>query len=387
MLSEPTGHAVLISTFTTSTRLLALLQAHGAPSQKITETLGSIREMTGAAVVFWFNQRTGEVIQSPASPPDAEEACRNFARRLLAESDTSKGGILSKDLTGKRRIADLPAHSAVAACVTPSKGFWIVAVSPTADQPFAEPELKMIALAGAMLRKQLHYDTRMEDVRSSIFELVRCLATVVDAKDSCTAGHSDRVSQIAARLGRKLGLSSKEVNDLRVAGLLHDVGKIGIRDDILTKPEKLTAEEFEHIQQHPVIGDRIVSTIRYLAHLRPGVRNHHERYDGRGYPDQLAGEDIPLMARILAVADSVDAMMSPRCYRKALTPPQIDQILHKFSGTQWDPCIVESFMSCRHEIYPPIYQKGVNDSTQHAIDEIVIAMKDDSSLTFSSLCR
>src|SRR5439155_8767642 len=140
-------------------------------------------------------------------------------------------------------------------------------------------------------------------------------------------------------------------SDLYLAGLLHDVGKIGIRDDVLQKPGRLTAEETAHIQEHPVIGDRLVCHIKPLQHLRPGVRNHHERWDGRGYPDGLAGEDIPLQARILAVADSCDAMMSARPYRSALPPVRIDAIMLEGAGSQWDPRVVEAFLACRHELY------------------------------------
>jgi HD-GYP domain-containing protein (c-di-GMP phosphodiesterase class II) len=128
-----------------------------------------------------------------------------------------------------------------------------------------------------------------------------------------------------------------------------------------------------------VIGDQIIATIKPFARLRPGVRHHHERFDGTGYPDGLSGEDIPLMARILAVADSCDAMMSARRYRGPLAPPQIDAVLQKYAGTQWDPAVVEAFMVCRTDIYPPIYQKGIGDSALYALDEMVNSIKDGSS--------
>src|SRR5262249_31008419 len=159
-------------------------------------------------------------------------------------------------------------------------------------------------------------------VKGALFDLVRCLTTVIEAKDSCTAGHSERVSRIADRIGQQLALSGADQGDLHLAGLLHDIGKVGIRDAVLFKSGRLTAEEMQHMQEHVVIGDQIVQTIKQSARIRPGVRHHHERWDGKGYPDRLAGPDIPRLARILAVADSCDAMMSARRYRGPLAPPQ-----------------------------------------------------------------
>ena len=126
----------------------------------------------------------------------------------------------------------------------------------------------------------------------------------------------------------------------------------------------------------------VVAQIKPFAHLRAGVRHHHEHFDGTGYPDRLAGEAIPLLGRILAVADSVDAMMSARRYRPALTPPQIDQILTRLAGAQWDPKVVEQFMACRSAVYPPIYQKGIGDSAQHAIGRVVDAVSAGSTTFF-----
>jgi HD-GYP domain-containing protein (c-di-GMP phosphodiesterase class II) len=168
-------------------------------------------------------------------------------------------------------------------------------------------------------------------------------------------------------LGKQMGLPPAVLSDLYLAGLLHDIGKIGVRDSVLQKPGKLTAEEYEHIKLHVTIGDRLVSNIKPLQHLRAGVRNHHERYDGKGYPDGLAGECIPLQARILAVADSCDAMMAARPYRSAVPAERIDAIMLDGAGTQWDPDIVAQFMICRHELYS-ICQRGLGDSVFAAVE-------------------
>jgi HD-GYP domain-containing protein (c-di-GMP phosphodiesterase class II) len=158
-----------------------------------------------------------------------------------------------------------------------------------------------------------------------------------------------------------------ETSDLYLAGLLHDVGKIGIRDEVLCKPGPLTRDERKHIEEHPVIGERIIANVRRLAYLGAGVRGHHERFDGAGYPDGLNGIAIPLPARILAVADSCDAMMSARRYRPALAPQRIELTFREGSGTQWDPKIVDCFFTCRYELYQ-VFQRGLGQSVYVALD-------------------
>jgi HD-GYP domain-containing protein (c-di-GMP phosphodiesterase class II) len=135
------------------------------------------------------------------------------------------------------------------------------------------------------------------------------------------------------------------------------------------------------MQEHVVVGDQIVSTIKEFSRLRLGVRHHHERYDGKGYADGLAGQSIPLLGRILAVADACDAMMSTRRYRAALSAAQIDDVLLAGAGAQWDPSVVASFMRCRQAVYSGIYQRGTGDSAQYAIAQLVEALKEGSSAT------
>ena len=153
-------------------------------------------------------------------------------------------------------------------------------------------------------------------------------------------------------------------------GLLHDVGKIGVDDSLLKKTEALTLEEYRKIQAHVTIGVHILSDIKKLHHLLPGVAHHHENFDGSGYPDRLRGEEIPLAARILAVADGYDAMSSTRPYRRRLTPLAIDEILRKGSGTQWDSRVIDALFKCRCDV-EQIRQKGLGESLQLAINEAV----------------
>lgn len=182
------------------------------------------------------------------------------------------------------------------------------------------------------------------------------LAAALDARDPYTAGHSQRVARYAEAIGRKVNLSPQTVRELRQSALLHDIGKIGIRDEILLKEGKLTDEEFAIIKQHPVIGENIIRQIQpddAMKPLLPGIRSHHERYDGKGYPDGLAGEEIPLFGRILAVADAFDAMTSDRPYRSGMPAEKAIQVLREGRGTQWDPHFVDAFIEVYQEVYIP----------------------------------
>lgn len=172
---------------------------------------------------------------------------------------------------------------------------------------------------------------------------IRALAQAIDAKDPYTRGHSVRVNRYSVIVARHLGLSSEEIRDIHVASLLHDVGKIGIDDSILKKPAPLTGDEFAVMKQHPVLGANIMAPIRQMKRILPGLRNHHERWRGGGYPDGLAGEGIPLMARIIAVADTFDAMTTDRPYQRGVSFEDALERLNELKGVVLDPKIVDAF--------------------------------------------
>jgi HD-GYP domain-containing protein (c-di-GMP phosphodiesterase class II) len=167
----------------------------------------------------------------------------------------------------------------------------------------------------------------------------------VDAKDSYTAGHSTRVTLYSVIIGEELGLDVEQLRRLRLAGLLHDVGKIGIRDSVLGKPGRLTDEEFAMMKSHPQVGENILTPVSQLADVIPGVVSHHERFDGTGYPRGLKAEEIPLLGRIIGVADAFDAMTSDRVYRPRLSDEVALAELRKHSGTQFDSRVVTAFLS------------------------------------------
>ena len=168
-------------------------------------------------------------------------------------------------------------------------------------------------------------------------ETTEALAHAIDAKDAYTSGHSTRVALYSRQIAKEAGLDEEACKQVYFSALLHDVGKIGIRKSIINKPGRLTDEEYDHIKTHPVLGDQILSSIKQAPFLCAGARYHHERYDGKGYPDGLAGENIPEIARIIAVADAYDAMTSARSYRDPLPRAVVRQEIEKGVGTQFDP--------------------------------------------------
>ena len=181
-------------------------------------------------------------------------------------------------------------------------------------------------------------------IQNSYMQTVEALRLLVDAKDLYTRGHSDRVSRYSVELAKELGRSQEFITQVRVAGLLHDIGKIGVSDAILCKPDKLTEEEYASIKKHPGVGEEILSCMTMFDNLGAIVCAHHERYDGAGYPKGLKGKDIPEEARILCIADAFDAMMSDRHYRKRLPFEDCIRQLKEGRGTQFDGELVEAFL-------------------------------------------
>ena len=180
-----------------------------------------------------------------------------------------------------------------------------------------------------------------EKLEKISMQIVETLSGAIDAKDTYTNGHSTRVAEYSREIARRAGFSEKEQEEIYMIGLLHDVGKIGIPEAIINKPARLSDEEYVEIKTHPLLGARILKNISEFPQLAVGARWHHERYDGRGYPDGLAGEDIPLDARIIAVADAYDAMSSRRSYRDVLSQQHICEELEKGKGTQFDPVFAD----------------------------------------------
>lgn len=210
---------------------------------------------------------------------------------------------------------------------------------------FAREETFVIEKIASQISVALENAKLYEDMRSLFIGTVSSLANAIDAKSPWTKGHSERVMNIAANIAEEMGLSELFVEQIKIAGLLHDIGKIGILEALLEKPDKISDEEFPPMLLHPEKGVAILSPIEQLQDVLPAIRHHHERYDGTGYPDGLKGEEIPLQARIVAVADAFDAMVSDRPYKKGFSVQKALRVLERGAGTQFDPVVVECFSS------------------------------------------
>ena len=188
------------------------------------------------------------------------------------------------------------------------------------------------------LQRDLHREVKIKtaELESLSLHVVQTLAKTIDAKDSYTNGHSERVAEYSREIARRYGYDEDRQEEIYMMGLLHDVGKIGIPDDVINKPGKLTDEEFALIKQHPVKGAEILATVSEMPKLVTGARWHHERYNGKGYPDGLKGEEIPEEARIIAVADAYDAMTSHRSYRDIIPQDHVKSEIEKGIGSQFD---------------------------------------------------
>ena len=352
--------------------------------------LSAIQEGTEADLVFLYSDLGGQVLEIVGDHVPMPQWCQRVAQWLLDglprggiwkgfETETGVGvGVgVRVGVGGEPCPLFSGGPEPAAALVYPVEAprpAWLIVLRVGEDRPFVASDQRLARMVWRLQTDKKRHDHIYDNLKETLFGVVRCLSTAIDAKDPYTCGHSERVARISVRLGKEMQLSSGEISDLYLAGLLHDVGKIGIRDEILCKPGPLDAEEFAHMREHPVIGERIIANVSRLSYIRPGVRGHHERFDGKGYPDRIAGEAIPLMARILAVSDSCDAMMSARRYRPELSQARIEEIFKEGKGTQWDPRIVEYFFACRHDLYA-VFQRGLGQSVYTAVER---AAGDDS---------
>lgn len=217
---------------------------------------------------------------------------------------------------------------------------WLGLVSFNMHEIFRQGELRLMVSLAEQLSVVIANTGLYQDLEYFIINMVKSLVFAIEAKDQYTRGHSERVSKLSMRLGEHLGLKGKQYDELRWASILHDIGKIGIPEGILNKPDRLSDEEFAVIQEHPAKGYEILKPVSQLEGSLPGVLHHHERFDGKGYPSGLKGEEIPLIARIITVADTFDAISSTRAYRNAKSFKKAMSIIHQVSGTQLDPGIV-----------------------------------------------
>lgn len=343
-------------------RLIRRLKISDAPARFQGLATNVLRASLGATAAAWVPAEEHEDVVVSGDVPGMSDR----AYRLLCTS-LGRDGVLVANGPEEARGAHAPGSVRRFAAVAAGMAGALVVVNPIEGRPIGSLEVERAQYVASLIATQSHNARIYAELKDLLFGIIRALTAAIDAKDPYTSGHSERVARIAVRLAEEMGMPSQKRSDLYLAGLLHDIGKIGIDDEVLKKGGPLTPQEYRRIQEHVEIGVTILQDLKKLRHILPGVRHHHESLDGSGYPDHLEGDEIPMEARILAVADSFDAMSSNRPYRKRLSPMQIDEILAKGRGVQWDPTVVDALQACRMDV-EAIRQKGIGDSLYGAVD-------------------
>ncbi len=281
---------------------------------------------------------------APGGHRDSVPACRADITSLVLDNCDEDRPLLVHENSNVPGVPDAIRSLMLVPLTIRKRVFGVLSVSVLGgDVRFTEKDLYYMAFmtnrAAFAIENVALYENIYENLFATLFAFVRA----IEARDPYTEQHSNRVTRIATALCRAMGGSREEQDILHVAGQLHDIGKIGIRDDILLKPGRLTTEEFRVIKEHPVIGANIVERMGLWDREKTIIRCHHERFDGNGYPDGLAGEKIPMLARILSVADVYDAIASDRAYRKKMAEAKILQIMYGGAGTQFDSAVIDTF--------------------------------------------
>ncbi len=374
--------------------LLRNTRMHGERSRFQRHALKAVTEVLGVASAICVIGEATAIVSPNSGDSLSLWECQQLAGLLAERTDWDRGILIenavAETVIGKKfpRITSL---TAVKIQSESSSGYLIVinkidrSARLNTGAQFQLSDAALLASFSTLIAAQARTAHRHQDVKNLVVGLTRSLTAAIDAKDSYTAGHSERVARMAVELGKELSLPDEQLNDIYLAGLLHDVGKIGIRDDVLCKNGLLTNEERQHINEHVVIGHRILSGLTGIDQLLDGVLYHHEQYNGSGYPTGLSGEQIPYVARIIAVADSFDAMSSDRPYRAGMPLEKVESIFQQGRGKQWDPNIVDAFMRCKEKL-SDIRQRGIGESLREALDNAIRKdsdKQDDASLNFA----
>jgi len=299
----------------------------------------------GVSLLSSVHQQEPVLYGSLGLPPGKVHRLAGELMRLMGER---KGPLLINDLHRDKHFTWLAeyAHQLIAVPLMRQEQVLgcLFGIDKTTGGVFDSVDSKLLTSIANESAIYLENSMLFDDVHGLMMGLLHSLTSAVDAKDAYTCGHSERVALLSRHLAQHAKLTGHEVERVYMAGLLHDVGKIGVPEAVLQKTGRLTNEEFEQIKKHPEIGARILQDIKQIKDIIPGVLHHHERYDGKGYPGGLAGEDIPLMGRIICLADCFDAMTSSRTYRKALPLEVALTEIRRCSGTQFDPRLTEAFL-------------------------------------------
>ena len=297
---------------------------------------------------------------STAGGDDGQCAGSLDIRQLILDNCDEDRPLLIHENSGVRGLPEAIRSLMLVPLNIRKKVFGVLAVSSLdGDARFSEKDLYYMSFMTNKAAYAIENVALYENIYENLLATLYAFVGAIEARDPYTEQHSSRVTRIAIALCRAMGGSQEEQDILNVAGQLHDIGKIGIRDDILLKPGRLTDEEFRIIKEHPVIGANIVERLGLWDREKNIIKCHHERFDGKGYPDGLAGENIPMLARILSVADVYDAIASDRAYRKRMEEAKILEIMYGGSGTQFDAGVIDTFRS----LYDQGVLKAINDTS------------------------
>ncbi len=320
-------------------------------------TLGTILEVTGGdRAAFVLRRRDGDGSLEVAAARERVAGPTPFVvSRTLVTSVMEKGlstfafdAINDERFSSGRSVLGQQVRSVMCVPLRTSDAILgaLYVDSLSAPGRFSEADLELMAALGNQAGVALHRVRLMGEIERLLLDTIRAIAATIDAKDGYTHRHSERVAALARRIALEIGLTADEQQTAELSALLHDVGKIAVPDSILNKPGRLTEAEFDEMKKHPLHGARIISNIQSPAvtAVLPGVQYHHERWDGSGYPEGLRGEQIPLLGRLLGVADFFDAMTSARPYRAASSPEEALAMLRERSGTHFDARIVDAVL-------------------------------------------
>jgi response regulator RpfG family c-di-GMP phosphodiesterase len=339
--------------------------------EEVLATIGdtAVHEVQGDLVSTWLDDGEGSYFERQRlvrSKPGSTEKLDygTIDHRAFCELfATDQGGVLEQGAKGQRFFATKPEASLVSLVAVPLRSMktrllgWITVASFTKNKRFDEGQRKLLSIVASRAAAAIENARLYEDLRATFQQTIQGLAKAIDKMDRYTAGHSDRVATYAMYLAVRLGLPMDVVEIVRQSALMHDIGKIGCVMN-LNKPGKLTQDEYEIFKKHPGFGRDILDPIRFLHPLIPGVHLHHERWDGRGYPLGLKGNDVPLIARIIAVADTYDAMTSDRAYRRSLPHEVAVTEIERCAGSQFDPEVSDAFCAGLDEYREEQVAKG-----------------------------
>jgi response regulator RpfG family c-di-GMP phosphodiesterase len=323
---------------------IEITQADEASFSVINETSHTAVEVSAARAAQWG--KTGSAVDGGGAHQSALTGEGGGIDKLMMEIAADGIPLLVSENTGVQGIpTDIRSIMLVPLKIRKEIFGVLMAAIKHGDRRFTEKELYYLSFLTQNAAHSIENLALYENIYTNLFATLYAFVKAIEVRDPYTKQHSTRVTAISLLLGKALSCSPEELDILKFAGPLHDIGKIGVRDAILLKPGRLTEDEYEKIKEHPLLGADIVGKLGMWGREQEIIRCHHERYDGSGYPDGLRGEDIPHLARILSVADAYDAMASDRAYRKRMATEKILQIIHDGAGSQFDPQVVSAFLS------------------------------------------